>query len=820
MQRLAGQTLHRMLYEHAPEGILIVDGNSRYLDANPPMCRMLGYARDELIGKHASDIFSQGEIQHIGTTLHDIQLGRGYSREWQFRRKDGTVFSAEVAVTTMPDGNLLAMVRDISARKQAEMSAARLAAIVESSNDAIVGKDLNSIVTSWNVGAEKMFGYSAEEMIGTSILRLIPADRQSEETEILEKIKRGEKIRILETLRLTKDQRLIDVSVAVAPIRDGAGNIIGASKIARDISAFKAREREVARMSRLYAGLSQINQAIVWSRNREELFHKVCQVLIEHGGFQMAWIGWHDAPAHLLVPVAKCGDETDYIQKVKVYADDRPEGRGPSGTAFRTGQPYVCNNMYDDPATLPWRTEIKLRGFRASAVFPIRQNGQVSGTLSVYADQPDFFRDKEIALLKEAAGDISFALDNFAREEERRKAEFAAQNEKRFSDTMIESMPGILYFYNEQGQFLRWNKNFETVSGYTGDEIAQMHPLNFFSTEERPELQQKIAEVFKKGESFIEASLMNKDGKSMPYFFTGRRVEFNGMSCLVGMGIDVSERKQAETALRELNETLESKVAESTKEMRAALIHAEAADQIKSAFLATMSHELRTPLNSIIGFTGILLQGLAGPLNAEQNKQLGMVQSSARHLLELINDVLDISKIEAEQMEVRAETFDPRAALERVIAIVRPMAEKKGLSLDISISAALGSMLSDRRRVEQILLNLLNNAIKFTERGGVTLSADEISDFRASPGSAPCAALRLRVTDTGIGIKPDDLATLFQPFRQIDTGLTRQHDGTGLGLAICRRLAVLLEGEISATSTWSKGSEFTVTLPLQLLSRP
>ena len=129
-------------------------------------------------------------------------------------------------------------------------------------------------------------------------------------------------------------------------------------------------------------------------------------------------------------------------------------------------------------------------------------------------------------------------------------------------------------------------------------------------------------------------------------------------------------------------------------------------------------------------------------------------------------------------------------------------------------------MLSDRRRVEQILLNLLNNAIKFTERGGVTLSADEISDFRASPGSAPCAALRLRVTDTGIGIKPDDLATLFQPFRQIDTGLTRQHDGTGLGLAICRRLAVLLEGEISATSTWSKGSEFTVTLPLQLLSRP
>ena len=533
----------------------------------------------------------------------------------------------------------------------------------------------------------------------------------------------------------------------------------------------------------------------------------------------MAWIGWHDAPAHLLVPVAKCGDETDYIQKVKVYADDRPEGRGPSGTAFRTGQPYVCNNMYDDPATLPWRTEIKLRGFRASAVFPIRQNGQVSGTLSVYADQPDFFRDKEIALLIEAAGDISFALDNFAREEERRNAEIAAQNEKRFSDTLIESMPGILYFYNEQGQFLRWNKNFETVSGYSGDEIAQMHALDFFADHEQQQVEQQIAEVFETGESFIEASLTNKDGKSIPYFFTGRRVVFDGIPCLVGMGIDISERKQAETALRELNETLESKIVERTGEMQAALIRAEAADQIKSAFLATMSHELRTPLNSIIGFTGILLQGLAGALNAEQNKQLGMVQGSARHLLELINDVLDISKIEAEQMEVRAEAFDLRAALDRVIATVRPMAEKKGLALDISISPAQVSMLSDRRRLEQILLNLLNNAIKFTQRGGVTLAADEISDFRAAPGSAPRAAVRFRVTDTGIGIKPDDLATLFQPFHQVDSSLARQHEGTGLGLAISRRLAVLLEGEISVISMWSKGSEFTVTLPLQLISR-
>ena len=542
-------------------------------------------------------------------------------------------------------------------------------------------------------------------------------------------------------------------------------------------------------------------------------------MLIEHGGFQMAWFGWPDPVTHQLMPVAVCGDESGYIRSIRIYTDDRPEGRGPSGTAFRTGRPYICNDMMNDPATQPWRAEIERRGFRASAVFPVRQNDRVCGTLTVYADQPGFFQDEEVALLEEAAGDVSFALDNLARAEESRQAEIAAQSEKHFSDTMIESMPGILYFYNEQGQFLRWNRNFEIVSGYSGAEIARMHPLDLFSGEEKHALERRIAEVFETGESFIEASLVARDGKATPYFFTGRRVVFNETPCLVGVGIDISERKRAETALRELNETLEQKVAARTGELQAALLRAEAADAIKSAFLATMSHELRTPLNSIIGFTGIVLQGLAGPLSAEQTKQLGMVQGSARHLLELINDVLDLSKIEAGQLEVRAEPFDLRASLDRVIASVRPMADKKGLALDAATCPAPVEMVSDRRRVEQILLNLLNNAIKFTERGGVTVTVGLVDGFRARPDSPPRPAVRLQVADTGIGIKPDDLATLFQPFRQLDSGLTRQHEGTGLGLAICRRLAVLLQGEISVSSVWSKGSEFTVTIPLQLSSR-
>lgn len=509
----------------------------------------------------------------------------------------------------------------------------------------------------------------------------------------------------------------------------------------------------------------------------------------------------------------------------------------------------------------------------------------------------------------------SLTLNLRARDQARQQVEQKLRSEKLFSDTMIESMPGILYFYDAQGRFLRWNRNFETISGYSGEEIARMHPLDFFADPVKPLIQNRIDEVFEKGESSVEAEFMARDGSTTPYFFTGRRVEFDGKPCLVGVGIDISERRRAEEARREsearyhklfdcapdgivladptsryldanasicrmlgytrdeliglhatdilvptefqhikptlkaikersdhhrewrfrrkdgsefdaeviatrlpdgnllamIRDISERKLAEAEREKRH---RAEAADRIKSAFLATMSHELRTPLNSIIGFTGILLQGLAGPLNAEQSKQLDMVRSSARHLLALVNDVLDISKIEAGQLEVARAPFDLHRSIHKVLTLVKPQADAKRLELHVRLAPDLGVAVSDERRFEQILLNLLSNAIKFTEHGAIALTADLVPEGELPGDSATRSAVRLRVSDTGIGIRSEDLLTLFQPFRQIDSGLSRRHEGTGLGLAICRRLADLMGGEIHAESEWGKGSCFSVTLPL------
>jgi PAS domain S-box-containing protein len=559
-----------------------------------------------------------------------------------------------------------------------------------------------------------------------------------------------------------------------------------------------------------------------------------------------------DEQDYHVYPVASYGFEEEYLHAVRITWDDSPTGQGPTGTAIRTGQAMVMNHIDRDPTYAPWREAALKRGYRSSAALPLLYGDEVLGALNVYSEKPDYFTADRLQVFQSLANLTTIALQRAHLHEEVRRqttqleqrvaertAELEAANQeiRRRADelaTLYEVSRGLAATLDLE---VLLPMIAEQVTGALGADRCAV----FLFDERVGVLRAQAAHGYmagrladfgyRPGEEIVGQAYAGAELRYVPDLDLvpdlPRRDEIRAVLAvpLVGpatgpLGVlsVTSLRPQAFTPdQRRLLETMATQIAGAIEnarlygeaerhaaELAIAKERAEAADRLKSAFLATMSHELRTPLNSIIGFTGILLQELAGPLNAEQKKQLGMLQNSARHLLMLINDVLDISKIEAGQLEIAREPFDMRGAIESVVHTIAPLAEERGLALGVDVGPAVGRLTGDRRRVEQILINLLNNAVKFTDEGEVRLTS-RVEDGRAVTS----------VADTGIGIRPEDVPKLFRPFSQVETGLARQYEGTGLGLSICKRLVEMMGGEIWVESGGvGRGSTFTFTLPV------
>ncbi len=261
---------------------------------------------------------------------------------------------------------------------------------------------------------------------------------------------------------------------------------------------------------------------------------------------------------------------------------------------------------------------------------------------------------------------------------------------------------------------------------------------------------------------------------------------------------------------------LQTNVAERTgliEQLERDKIELQELDKMKSAFMANMSHELRTPMNTIIGYSEMLLDRVDGPLNNEQERSLEKVKDSARHLLKLIDDVLNISRIESAQMKLEIRELNMKSVIKSVVHLFDLLIREKGLTLSVNADEKLPIVYGDEEKIRQVLTNLLSNAVKFTRRGGITITAS-LSDMGINPGEQPLF-MEICIADTGIGIKNEDLGKIFDKFVQIDFTLVRQYEGTGLGLSIAKGLVKLHKGTIWVSSQYGEGSTFCFTIPLK-----
>jgi len=369
---------------------------------------------------------------------------------------------------------------------------------------------------------------------------------------------------------------------------------------------------------------------------------------------------------------------------------------------------------------------------------------------------------------------------------ERRRAEASREQLASIVDYSDEAIIGKTL----DGVIVNWNKGAEHLYGYSADEVRGK-PISILLPPDHADELPGIMEKLKRGEPISQEETVRrrKDGKVIDVSLTISPIK-DGLGRVVGASTiarDIGERKRFEHTLQEKN------------------IELERANDAKDRFLASMSHELRTPLNAVIGFTGTLLMRLPGPLTDEQTKQLQTVRSSAKHLLSLISDLLDLAKIESGKVALSLEPVVLQSLVEDVSTTLRPIAETKGLQLHVTVPESELLLNTDRRALSQILLNLTSNAIKFSEQGAVHIMLS-----RESRNGK--ALTQVRVHDTGIGIRPEDQPKLFQAFSQVD-GSLRRNEGTGLGLHLSQKLAELLGSRISFESEYGKGSTFTLSFP-------
>jgi PAS domain S-box-containing protein len=615
--------------ESADEAIVCSDRRGCITLWNRAAGRSFGYTAAEIIGRDISLLVAaEGRVEEAAAHARIANGESGVCFNGIFVAKDGRRVELSVTMSPIHDvaGALVGasrICRVVSDRQQDTRAAMHLGAIVASSDDVIISKDLDGTVRSWNPAAERLFGFTAAEMIGRSIRTIIPADRQQEEDAVLAQVRAGNVVDHFETQRQAKDGRLVEISLTVSPIRDHAtGRIIGASKIARDIGEQK---RALADALHLAALVQSSDDAIV-SKDLD--------------GVVQSW----------------------------------------------------------NPAAE------RLFGYSAS---------EMIGRSITQIVPRDRLQEEDFVLGRIRAG---LSVEHF--------------------ETVRQTKDGRLV-----------------------------------------DISLTISPIRDPGGRIIGASKIARDIREHKRLIDERR----------------SAAANEEAARHEILEAQNRRIQEAAR--------------LKSEFVANMSHELRTPLNSIVGFAELIADARFGPLPGRYREFAEVLHTSAQHLLQLINDILDLAKVESGKIDFQPQLVDLGQIVAEATAIIGGLASKRRIELAVDVDPSLDRALLDPMRLKQVLYNFLSNAIKFTPEGGrVALRVRADGDER----------FVVEVEDNGIGIKSDDLHRLFIEFQQLDASPAKNAAGSGLGLALTKRLVEAQGGAVGVRSMFGSGSTFFAILPRQV----
>ena len=433
--------------------------------------------------------------------------------------------------------------------------------IVASTMTGLFALDRELRIVCWNPRMEELTGQPAGQVWGQRLGDALPALREDGLAPLLDRALAGERVNApdLRSPAFTVDGQAIWVAFRLSPLRGADGNVHGVAVSIRDIAQRKLAEERLQRTNRLYAVLSQVNQSIVQARSREDLFHRICRVVVEFGGFKLAWLGWLDRETRAVLPAAHAGEGQGYVEQLQIYADDRPEGQGMTGTAIRSGTPYVSNDFLSDIRLQPWHGLAAARGFLSAGAFPLRLAGEVCGALMLYSDERNFFCDAEIKLLEEVAEDISFALDRQAEEARRHEAEAALRAAEERYRTLFENARLGIYRTTPDGRVLLANPALLRILGFASmDDLARrnLEQEGFSAHTPRSGFRKAIdANGEVRG---LESQWFRRDGTILVVRENARAVHGPDGVVLYYEGTveDVTERHEAEEALRKSHEHL------------------------------------------------------------------------------------------------------------------------------------------------------------------------------------------------------------------------------------------------------------------------